>query len=392
MARKKKAGADTVLEIRTRAGGETGTAVDEDDELAALDELEGGDLARALGEKLTVEGVRVELVRFVDGNKPEFCQLYPVSVFSKEQVAADWGAGKYRVRFKDGDNKFIKGGFNFAVAARPTGAAAPAGAPSGVQDVLAVLKAQDEKSADRWFKWATLLATTVGPKLVEAWFGRQSSSKEVLDMMLAIRELTGKEAGPSTADRLEEFKNVLGLVRELKDDAAPPTTGTTGWDLAREALGAAKPVLERLAGGVALPGMAPAALPPPAPVLQNVPRGTPPAPPAPSGEDVNLRMLGWLKGTLESLLLQAARDRNPELYAEVTLDQLPDFLPAASLQEFIARADWWAVLCGFDERVRPYEGWFTHYRESLLGLLREEHAPAPAASAAPADPEPTEFN
>jgi len=378
MARKKKGGGDTVLEIRAREET-TGTAIDDDEELAQLDELEGGDLARALGEKLTVEGVRAELVRFVDGNKPEFCQLYPVAVFSKEQVATDWGAGKYRVRFKDGDNKFIKGGFNFAVAARPGGPVAPAAAPSGVQDMLAVLRAQSDKDNDRWFKWATLIATTVGPKLVESWFGRQSSSKEVLDMMVAVRELTAKEPGPSTIDRLSELREMMGMVRDMKDESAGGT-GTTGWDLVREGIGTVKPLLERLAG--AAPAGPPVGAPPaplgaPAgPVEHNVPRGTPDP-----GGDVNVRMIGWLKGTLEALLVLAARNRDPQLYAEVTLDQLPDYVPVEQLQQFLSGPDWWALVHQFDARIGNYRQWFTDFRDAVLTLLREDHTPAAPAPA-----------
>lgn len=92
---------------------------------------------------------------------------------------------------------------------------------------------------------------------------------------------------------------------------------------------------------------------------------------------MDLRMLPWLRATLEQLLVQAAHDRDPDLYAQVTLDNLPNYVDATTLVRFLERPDWWALVQQVDARVAHYVGWFEAYREMLLALLAQVRPPAP---------------
>ncbi len=85
-----------------------------------------------------------------------------------------------------------------------------------------------------------------------------------------------------------------------------------------------------------------------------------------------LALVPWLSATLQQLIVQAARAREPELYAEVTFDNLPPGADVAQLKAFIERPDWWAQLQRFAPGVAPYEGWFTQYRGFLVDILAEE--------------------
>ena len=98
-----------------------------------------------------------------------------------------------------------------------------------------------------------------------------------------------------------------------------------------------------------------------------------------------LLLIPWLRATLESLIVQAARDRDPALYAEVTVENLPLGTDPKVFKEFIERPDWWQMLQQFDSRVGPYVGWFTAFRREVLEILKEgEQASTPQ----PPDPGP----
>lgn len=99
-------------------------------------------------------------------------------------------------------------------------------------------------------------------------------------------------------------------------------------------------------------------------------------------------LLPWLNATLQSLIHQAARNKDPELYAEVTLDNVPDGVNPKDLIPFLERADWWAQLQGFAPAVSPYPAWFADYRTALLSMLKEETHAEQLAPQPVEDPQP----
>lgn len=96
-----------------------------------------------------------------------------------------------------------------------------------------------------------------------------------------------------------------------------------------------------------------------------------------------LKLMQWLRATLAQLIHQAKRGSDFELYAEVTLDNLPEDLPLAQLRELIAREDWWTVLQQFNPGVALYEAWFSEFRGAVL-----EQIDAVLAEELPAEPLP----
>ena len=103
-----------------------------------------------------------------------------------------------------------------------------------------------------------------------------------------------------------------------------------------------------------------------------------------------ISLLPWLSQTLQQLISQAAHNRDPELYAEVTLDNLPDGTDPKELIPFLERADWWEQLRAFVPAVSPYPAWFADYRAAVLEMLKGAPvtAEAPSAGAIPQGMEP----
>ena len=124
MGRKKKTAppAGTTLHIVGNSGASTDD--DDQDEIDEIDRLEDGELSRAMEEVAKVTGAVVEVVKLED-DRQKWCRNYPVARFSNEQIAGDFGAGTYRIRFKGPNKAYLKGGWDAAPPpSRPRAASA----------------------------------------------------------------------------------------------------------------------------------------------------------------------------------------------------------------------------------------------------------------------------
>ena len=94
------------------------------------------------------------------------------------------------------------------------------------------------------------------------------------------------------------------------------------------------------------------------------------------------KLIPWLKGQVEKFLPVAQRNRDPELYANVLLEELPEDQDPATLMQFIERPDWFDWLKSLDPRVANFPQWFAQLRAHLIRYLKEELA-APSGAAIP---------
>ena len=87
--------------------------------------------------------------------------------------------------------------------------------------------------------------------------------------------------------------------------------------------------------------------------------------------------------------MQASRDKDPEFYAEVVADNLPDGTKPEEILQYLAREDWWPMFANFAPAVAPYQGWFQQFRDAFIEILRGQlPKPAPVPSPDPVpDPE-----
>ena len=113
------------------------------------------------------------------------------------------------------------------------------------------------------------------------------------------------------------------------------------------------------------------------------------APPAPSQEEQPvLQKLQFVRAQINALLVQAARDRDPELYAAVMLDNLPDFITEDEILERFSAPDAIDTLIGLDSRVGQYRQWFEEFRRAVIaGFDTEEGETAPGPDDGPIDGE-----
>jgi hypothetical protein len=135
------------------------------------------------------------------------------------------------------------------------------------------------------------------------------------------------------------------------------------------------PVVERLLEGVARslpampPGTAPAQLPSPG-IGEPLPRPQAPLEAAPPAEQQQTAML---IGNLRYLTTKAAQDADVELYADWTLDNVPEEV----LRQIVAQPDAVAILEGVEPSIGNYRDWFGRLAVALADALT---APDPDAN------------
>jgi hypothetical protein len=193
----------------------------------------------------------------------------------------------------------------------------------------------------------------------------------------------------SIMEKIEAFKgnpngetNWLDVVKEVARSAGPAIGPVIGAVLSRaQAAAAAR------AAQAGQPAMTAAAQP--NPQLPAPPVEAPAVADHPSQEtaDMNLlqaaRLIPWLKGHIEKFLTPARRQSNPEIYAALLLEELPEDQDPALLLQFVERPDWFEGLKSLDSRVAQFPGWFQELRTHLIAYIREEEPPAGEAPASP---------
>lgn len=316
------------------------------DELRALAELDSGNEAKWVVTRLSDIGAK----------KAGYCGELSTGELSNAKVAEEWGVGKYRVKGTR-QNGTIAGQRTITIAEAPKGAVQalmPAQPANTVQDVIALMDARAEASSERMLKWAAVLGPLLVPVLQNLFAGNKGTSMtELTTGLAALKQLDGG----TKVDQMTEFTKLLELVDRVKGDEPKPA-GSTWVDLVRDGLAQLPTMAQTIIAartGQPMPQLA-------APATPQTDDEARAAHAEPTGET----MLAWLKRQLEALTHQASMNKDPGLYAEVMLDNLPAGADPAFLRDQLAAADWWQRLAAFSPGVQPYKGWFDECRAELL--------------------------
>lgn len=115
---------------------------------------------------------------------------------------------------------------------------------------------------------------------------------------------------------------------------------------------------------------------------------------ASGGGDMNLMTLlphlPWLKEQLSRCLKAATVGRDPELYAALFVEELPDGIEPATVVELLSRPDWYTQLVRMDERLNNADlvPWFTRMMQGVLNSMAREAQPQTAENATAPAPSP----
>jgi hypothetical protein len=353
---------DAEIVLNNALGATDDEVMDDADEIRALSELDGsGD-------------VKWNVHRTMPAAGAGWVGVLSTSELSLERIAQEFGVGKYRVKGSR-PNGTIAGQRTVTIAQVPKSLQAlPVVAPAaagGISEYISLMEAKEKERSSSMREWALILSPILAPIAANLFGSKGPTLNELTQTLMNMKALNG--GSESSLTKIEELAKLVEVVQGIGGDGGK---GSTWADIARDgvkALGDALPMLASRIPGMAPPPMAaaPAALPspsqPPRPAQAAKPTEQPPM----------LQLLGWLKEQLSALAHQASLNKDPELYAEVVLDNLPSVDPKM-LRDVLAKPDWWATLVQFSPNVQPYPQWFAECREALLkGLEEMLHAAEP---------------
>lgn len=375
------------------------------------------------------------------------------TLLSHEKIKRDFGMGTYRIKGTYPNGRYAaQRTIEIAADPEPvTETAQPTGSGS-MQDIMLMMRADaqtrreedaqrrrdDEAREERRRRERMEMLTVLSPVLASvaaALLGNKgpdiaalvqavkpAPQPTLLETMQALRELTPApvaNTGPTPID------TALKLFDKFTDMAPKGGDGGTGWaDVLKEVVRSVGPGVAPMVGQLAAAAASARARQQTSPPSQGAPAriagppdlygGMQPIPESESapgaltdssetqspeeravaqGDDVGplqmIRMVPWLKEQLNTLVQKAQRGSDPDLYAEVVLDSLPENIHGDVLLDFLKRPDWFNLMAQFDPRVRDHSRWFGELRASIISTgerIKAELTEAPAS--APAAPAP----
>lgn len=346
----------------------TTETLDEPDAEAPVSEELPEEVLRALVELEGSDDIRWQIHRISQPNNG-YCGTLATVELTLDRITQDYGPGRYQV-------KGIKPSGEYFKSARIS-IAAPFRS-SELPDIAELMK----KSGDQSLMPLLLGMMQSNSQIVTAALTRpaqQTPAKEIPwaaiiasapATLLAVKEFFKNN---SENDATEKLLKQLTVLDKLKGDDGK----NSSWpDVVREALSSVPAIIGR-----------PAAPPPAAPVHSTISQLAAPAriPDNATTQSVETPVAvepteehmfqEFLRRRLDTLIEAAAKNRNPELQAELLLEEvgsLPEFFANLLINELTNNADWFEKLIQYDARIANYQGWMTELHSALVDLIQQD--------------------
>ena len=88
-----------------------------------------------------------------------------------------------------------------------------------------------------------------------------------------------------------------------------------------------------------------------------------------------MEKLTWLRAVTADLVRRAIKGQDPEIYAQVLLDNLPSFITEQEIFERMSAPDAINQLAQLNPAVKAHAEWFDHFRKSVLDSFDDDEAP-----------------
>lgn len=344
---------------------------------------EGEDFLTVLGDLAGGSEARCEIRRTSPADFAGYCCTYPLSEMSLDRLQGEWGGGKFNVRVRNARGEF-KGSTSIQIAGKPrhrddTNAVPVVAVPAAPQqDLGAILKAAMDANKPQ-IDMLTSLVTALINKPVPA---PPPPGPDTLEVIAALAPILKPDKGGG-GDPADAVKLLMQGI-ELGKDLAGGGDGDSMLGLAGKGLDMVKtlaaqqprrPVLPPPARRV--PTRAPA-LAPPGKEPGTVSAQESAVPPADEVEVVNpqdppmIKLLGWIKQQTQLLVYQAARGKDPQLYADLFLDNLPQGVSLETIHEQMSAPDALEKLAQVNPAVRQHPEWMERFRQAVLDGIGED--------------------
>jgi hypothetical protein len=305
---------------------------------------------------------RVHKMPTKPGEGNAYCQDYTKDELSLDAIRSSWGGGKFRITAFDEKNQ-LAGSKQITIAElpRPVRETLPAAVVTSQSGDAAQLMLMEFIKGQNQMVAALLSRETAAPV----------PGPSVMEILALIKGLAPEKG----SDPVEMLLKGLTLGKELGGGSGE----TNVLDLAGKGFDALRPLIAAQAlKAQAAPApkvtQAPPRIAPPAPV-------TPPEPAkAPVTEEEQKQMdivkrLQWMKEVAQRMVVRARQDKDTELYAELFLDNLPDFITEEEVRERFSDPAAVAMLAQLEPEVASYPVWFESFRQAVLTLTEPDDEP-----------------
>ena len=328
-----------------------------DDETAELEQLEG-----VVSEFTGAPDTSINVYRQGQGKTLSFLFRTSPDEMSggeiMERTRDLYGSGDYRVHIRQRSRIVHNRPFSVEEVRKPDPATQPPPGTIGVAEILAVMQAQQ----DRTLQMFTQTMQSFGEALRggnQPAFNPIEMQTALMQSLAALKQMTEKPDDSQGAVQML----IQGLT--LAKDLQPRDGETNTSDILLKALDTFGPTIAAASSrGAPAPGQSAPGLPGPngQPQLDDQARKDAEAERAKNMQQVALRQqLAWL-------IKQAAAGKNPDLYAELLLDQIGE----TAVLEFVGKPDALDRLIALDGNVALYKPWFEALKAAILELTRPE--------------------
>lgn len=323
---------------------------EEMDAMDKLHELSGGNSA-----------ARYEIRRTLPAMEAGYCGTLTHEEMTMERIAEEWGAGSYTVRVRLPGGKFA-GSTGVQIAPLPKSKQPPPvasqhAAPSnGMGEMIAAMQRNTDSQI-------SMLSTLV-KSLIERPLPTPPTPPPPPDTLAILATAKQLFAKNDSSGDLTMFMKGLEFGKELGGDGGTDfgTLLSKGIDGLKD-LSAMNPAPQPQPQRRARPALAPPG---------TVPAREPAAEAAPivqAGAPPMLQLLQWLKQQTVMLCHQASKGKDPGLYAELFLDNLPDGLTPETILAQLEAPDAIQKLAKLNANVLNFPEWFEQFRQECIAEL-----------------------
>lgn len=344
---------------------------DDEAEIETIEPSPADELQAALSELGEAgSGGRVKIERVRPDKRTEYVTRMDASVFSLEALQEQHGGGEYRITILDGAGKYR--GSRTVIVAPPANAKPAAAAPSSeVAQLAEAIKKQGD----------LLLEFIVRGSAAPAQ--QPLDRKAFLDELLIYKQLF--DGGNKSGGGGMGADQVLAILKTGMDIAKDGSGGSeTNWaDILKAGIEQVGPSLANALDAAAASAKAQPATAAPGralPASATKPAIAAPASSNPAGGNVEkFDLKKWVSFLIE----KAEKGADPELYADLVLDNIPE----AQAPEIFAQLEGKTaeqvvvMLARFDERVNAHVEWFRDLGQAVLGALADDGDAIPGSDA-----------
>jgi hypothetical protein len=352
----------------------------------------GDDFADVLADLAGGSEAKCEIRRTSPAEFAGYCCTYAASEMSLDRLAEEWGGGKFNVRVRDSKGVF-RGSTSVQIAGkakfRSDNQTTPVAAAATVQampDIGAIMKAAMDSQ-----KPQIDMLTSLVTALIQKPTPTVEKGPDVLEIIGQLAPILKPERASDSGDAVKMLLQGIELGKEFAgggDGGEPSMMGiaSKGLEFVTK-MAAAAPARPRPRPQAPRPALA-------APVASAVPVAQPAAQPVVSDEPVDivnpqdppmLKLLNWIRQQTTLLCYQAARNKDPELYADLFLDNIPADVSLDVIYEQMSDPNALENLAQINPDVRKFPEWMERFRQHVLAGLVDDEQPAPAGDAGPGE-------